>query len=69
VTAGSAVLAGVAYGVWTVLDDLLGRSLPGQLVSVGGALVLGAVAYAAVIAAGRVQEWQLLAARLRRKRA
>jgi len=69
VTAGSAVLGGVAYGAWWLLDDLLGRTLPAQLVSVGGALTLGAAAYAAVIAAGRVQEWQLLAARLRRNRA
>jgi putative peptidoglycan lipid II flippase len=69
VTAGSAVLGGVAYAVWSLLDDLLGRTLLGQVVSVGGALILGAAAYAAVIAAGRVQEWQLLAARLRRNRA
>ena len=65
---GSAALGAVAYGVWALLDDLLGRSLPAQAVSVGAALALGALAYAAVIAVGKVQEWQLIAARLRRRR-
>ena len=47
--AAAALLAAVAYGTWYGLDELLGRSLPAQLVSVGGALVLGALAYAAVL--------------------
>jgi putative peptidoglycan lipid II flippase len=41
----SAVLAGVSFGVWYGLDDLLGRSFGGQLVSLGTALVAGAVTY------------------------
>ena len=40
-TAAAALLAAVAYGVWYGLDDVLGRSLPAQLVSVGAALALG----------------------------
>jgi putative peptidoglycan lipid II flippase len=45
IVAASAVLAGVAYGVWLGLDEALGRSLAGQIVSVGGGLVAGGVAY------------------------
>ena len=49
----SAVLGGVAYATWWVLDELLGRSLPAQIASVGGALTLGSAAYAALVLAMR----------------
>ena len=52
----AAILGGVAYGVWYVLDQALGRSLAAQLISVGGAITLGSVAYAAVVLAFRVPE-------------
>jgi putative peptidoglycan lipid II flippase len=45
----AALLGGVAYGAWYGLDELLGRSLPAQLVAVGVALALGGLAYAAVL--------------------
>jgi putative peptidoglycan lipid II flippase len=45
VTLASAVLAVVAYGVWRGLDEALGRSLGAQIVSVGGGLVFGGLAY------------------------
>ncbi len=45
VTLASAALAAVAWPVWHVLDDSLGRSLGGQLVSIGSALVAGFTAY------------------------
>lgn len=45
VTISSAVLAAVAFPVWHVLDQTLGRSLGGQLASLGTALVLGFAAY------------------------
>ncbi|MGH3104256.1 MAG: murein biosynthesis integral membrane protein MurJ [Gaiellaceae bacterium] len=45
VAVASAVLAGVAFLVWRVLDDAVGRSLGGQIVSLGSALAAGAVAY------------------------
>jgi putative peptidoglycan lipid II flippase len=45
ITIASAVLAAVAYPVWHVLDDALGRSLWGQLASLGSAVVLGFAAY------------------------
>jgi putative peptidoglycan lipid II flippase len=45
VTAASAVLAIVAFGVWWALDEALGRSFAGQLISLSAALVAGGAAY------------------------
>jgi len=45
VTAASTVLAGVAFGAWYGLDDLLGRSGGAQLLSLGVALSAGFAAY------------------------
>ncbi len=44
----SAFLGAWAYGIWHALDGGLGRSLPGQLVSVGAAGVMAPLAYLAV---------------------
>jgi putative peptidoglycan lipid II flippase len=52
----SALLAGVSYGVWYVLDALLGTSLPAQIVSVGGAALAGLWAYSRAVLAMRVPE-------------
>jgi putative peptidoglycan lipid II flippase len=64
-------LSAVAYGVWWVLDDLLGQSLIAQIVSVGSALVAGSAAYAAIVLALRIPEARqivdLFASRLRRR--
>jgi putative peptidoglycan lipid II flippase len=65
---GSALLGGVSYGVWYVLDDLLGRSLIGQIISVGVALVAGGGAYAAVVLGLRIPEAQQVIALIRRRR-
>jgi putative peptidoglycan lipid II flippase len=66
----SAVLAGVAYGLWRPLDASLGRSLGGQLGSLGVALAVGAGAYLAAAHLLRVRELQaLLSLRRRRRRA
>jgi putative peptidoglycan lipid II flippase len=71
IVAASALLAGVAYGLYVVLDDLCGRSAPGQIVSVGGALTAGLAAYAAAVLALRVPEAQQIrdavGSRLRRR--
>jgi putative peptidoglycan lipid II flippase len=45
IVAAAVVLAAVAFGVWKGLDELLGRALWAQLVSVGTALTTGAAAY------------------------
>jgi putative peptidoglycan lipid II flippase len=67
---GAVVLGFVSYGAWSVLDQALGRSLPAQIVSVGGAISLGAAAYAAVVLALGLPEARqvrdLLMSRLRR---
>jgi putative peptidoglycan lipid II flippase len=64
------VLGFVAYGTWSVLDNALGRSLPAQIVSVGGGITLGAAAYTAVVLALGLPEARqvrdLLMSRLRR---
>ena len=45
ITIASAALAAVAFPVWHVLDHALGRSLGGQVLSLGSALVLGFATY------------------------
>ena len=45
IVVASAVMTGVAYGVWRGLDELLGRSLGAQVASVGLALVTATAAY------------------------
>jgi putative peptidoglycan lipid II flippase len=44
-TVAAALLGIVSWIVWTGLDDLLGRSVPGQIVSVGVASAAGAAIY------------------------
>ena len=65
---GAAVLGGVAYGVWYGLDELLGRSLIAQIVSVGVALGAGGAAYAGVVLGLRIPEAQQVISLLRRRR-
>jgi putative peptidoglycan lipid II flippase len=66
----AAVLGGVAYGTWYVLDDALGTSLLAQIVSVGGAIGLGSAVYAGLVLAMRIPEarqiLELFTRRLRR---
>ncbi len=67
IVAASAVLAAVAYPVWRVLDDALGRSFVGQAVSLAASLVVGAVVYLAACRLLRVRELDaLLTLRARR---
>lgn len=62
----AALLAGVALGVWEVLDGALGRGLGAQVVALGAALAAGAAAYAAAILALRVPEGRQVLRLLRR---
>src|SRR5215207_963746 len=67
--AAAALLAGVAYGVWRLLDAVLGDALIAQLIAVGLALALGAAAYgAAVLASGLPEARQILELVTRRLR-
>jgi putative peptidoglycan lipid II flippase len=45
----AAVLGTVAWIVWAALDQVFGRSVVGQIISVGGGLGLGALAYARAV--------------------
>jgi putative peptidoglycan lipid II flippase len=46
ILAASALLGIVAWTTWALLDDLLGRSLLAQIISVGSACLLGIAVYA-----------------------
>jgi len=52
----SALLAGVSWAVWKLLDELLGGSLPAQIVSVGGAGAVGLLVYVRAVLAMRIPE-------------
>jgi putative peptidoglycan lipid II flippase len=52
----SGLLAGVSWGVWRLLDDLLGASLIAQIVSVGAAGLAGLLVYMRAVLTMRVPE-------------
>jgi putative peptidoglycan lipid II flippase len=52
----SVIMAAVAFGVWKLLDALLGRSLAAQLVSVGGAFAVACAIYAKTVLMMRIPE-------------
>jgi putative peptidoglycan lipid II flippase len=60
VTLAAALLAGAAYGIWSALDDALGRDIGAQIVSLSAALAAGAAVYAAAITLLRIPEAQQL---------
>jgi putative peptidoglycan lipid II flippase len=66
----SVLLGAVAWVVWYLLDRLLGRSLPAQIASVGGAVAVGVLVYGRAVLAMRVPEAfqvrRLLVGQLRR---
>jgi putative peptidoglycan lipid II flippase len=66
ITIASALLAGVSYGVWSVLDDALGRDTISQMISLGTALLAGAAVYFAAILAMRVPEGEQILRLVRR---
>jgi len=67
VCVASAVLAGVGWGIWHLLDAGLGRSLPAQIVSLGFGLLLGYAAFFGMCRLLGVRELETLL-RLRRTR-
>jgi putative peptidoglycan lipid II flippase len=52
----SALLAGVSWVVWKLLDSVLGASLPAQIVSVGGAAGVGLLVYMRAVLLMRIPE-------------
>jgi putative peptidoglycan lipid II flippase len=70
ITFAAAALAALSYAIWRFLDEALGRSLTGQVTSLGVALLLGLVAYLGSCRALKVRELEtLLALRIRRRSA
>jgi putative peptidoglycan lipid II flippase len=62
VTLASLVLAGVSYGVWWAIDDVLGEEFFAQVVAVGVALAAGGAAYLGACWLLRVRELRALLA-------
>ena len=67
ITVAAAAMAGVTYLAWDVLDHVVGRSIPGQIVSVCVSLILGAVVYIALVLALRVPEARQIEDLVRRR--
>ena len=68
VLVASALLAAVGWGVWHLLDSVLGQSLPAQLVSLGAGLALGYAGFFGACRLLNVRELETLMG-LRRSRA
>jgi putative peptidoglycan lipid II flippase len=61
----SALLAGVSWVVWKLLDDLLGVSLPAEIVSVGAAAAAGLAVYVRAVLLMRIPEAHQVSSMLR----
>lgn len=63
ITVAAAALAITSYSVWALLDEILGRSLVAQIISLGFGLAFGAVIYGVAITLLRIPEaaqiWRL----------
>jgi putative peptidoglycan lipid II flippase len=67
ITIASAALAGVSFAVWDLLDNVLGRDLLGQIVSLGTGLGLGGLTYLAAAKLMRIAELEQIMRLLRRR--
>jgi putative peptidoglycan lipid II flippase len=56
IVVASVLLAAVSWVVWKLLDELLGGTLPAQIVSVGGAGAAGVYVYGRAVLAMRIPE-------------
>lgn len=69
ITIASAIAAAVAWVIWAGIDHVVGRSLLGQILSVGSALTVACLLYAKTVLAMRIPEARqiqaLIAQRLR----
>jgi putative peptidoglycan lipid II flippase len=52
----SAVLAAVSWGVWRLLDSLLGGGVPAQIIAVGGGAIAGGLVYMRAVLLMRIPE-------------
>jgi len=67
ITIAAAALAAVAFGVWDVLDNALGRGLLGQIVSLGVGLGLGGLTYLGLAKLMRIAELDQIMRLVRRR--
>jgi putative peptidoglycan lipid II flippase len=56
ITVAAGALAAASWAVWKVLDEVLGRDIAAQIVSLGSGLLVGALAYLAVAKLLRIAE-------------
>lgn len=67
IAAAAAVAAGVAFGAWLGLDELLGRSLLAQIAAVGGAVAAAAAVFLALARILRLRELEAVLSLVRRR--
>jgi putative peptidoglycan lipid II flippase len=67
IVVASAIAGGVAWGVWSVIDRLVGRSVLAQLVSVGGAIAAACAVYAWAVLAMAIPEARQIRTFLRQR--
>jgi putative peptidoglycan lipid II flippase len=67
ITIAAAALAGVGWVVWDVLDQILGRGLLGQIVSLGTGLAAGGLVYLALAKLLQIAELEQMTRLLRRR--
>lgn len=67
IAGASALLAGVSYLVWKLLESVFGESVIAQIISLGGGLAAGAGVYLAAVLALRVPEANQLLGVVRRR--
>jgi putative peptidoglycan lipid II flippase len=60
IAVAGAVSAGLAFGTWWVLDDVLGRGLAAQLISLGAGLAVGGLVYVGIARALGLRELEAL---------
>jgi putative peptidoglycan lipid II flippase len=69
IVVATVIIAAIARGLWALLDQLLGRSLPAELIAVGFAVAVAGALYAKLVLAMRIPEArqieQLIVGRLR----
>ncbi|MFL5899792.1 MAG: murein biosynthesis integral membrane protein MurJ [Solirubrobacterales bacterium] len=67
ITIAAAALAAVSFGTWDLLDNVLGRGLGGQIVSLGAALGLGGLVYLGLARLLRIAELDQILRLVRRR--
>ena len=68
ISLASAALAGASWLVWKALDEVVGRGMVGQIVSLGGGLTIGAAVYFLFAKLFRIAELEQIMRLLRRGR-